>query len=141
MKFKYLFIIIIALAFLGAVHAETFMPTNGTFAYQEVEIFEINGINFTVPTDYNVTYQNHTEMDFKNAQNKLKISVVEKGTIKKVKANATKNITSGKTFLGPVKGYMVDKNGKYTFSYKEDGKLVTLKSKDMQLIIGAMGKE
>ena len=43
--------------------------------------------------------------------------------------------------FGSVEGYLVDKNGTYTFSYKEDEKLVVIKSKDMALMIGAMGKD
>ena len=141
MKFRYLIAIFLVLACIGFASAETFVPTNGTFAYQEVEIFEINGINFTIPTDYDVISENSTEMQFKNGKDKIKISVVENGTVKKVKENKTKKITSGKTMMGSVKGYLVDKNGTFTFSYKEDGKLVVIKSKNMPLIIGAMGKD
>ena len=64
MRFKIVVVCIILLAFVGFASAETFTPTNGTFAYREVEIFDINGINFTVPTDYDVTFENATEMDF-----------------------------------------------------------------------------
>ena len=40
-------------------------------------IIEINGLNFTVPTDYNVTFENGTEMHFKLGSDRLKISVVK----------------------------------------------------------------
>lgn len=126
------------LAFVGLASADPFTPTNGTFAYQEIEIFEINGINFTVPTDYDVIFENGTEMDFRHDKDKLKISVVDNGTVKKVKENKTRNLTSAKTMLGEVKGYLVDRNGTYTFSYKQDDKLVVIKSKNMPLMIGAM---
>jgi hypothetical protein len=43
--------------------------------------------------------------------------------------------------VGSQEGYLVDKNGTFTFSYKEGGKLVTIKSKDMALMMGAMGKD
>lgn len=141
MKLKYVLAIMLLFALIACVHAETFMPDEGIFAFREVETFEINGINFTVPTDYNVTYQGDTEMDFKHVKDKLKISVVKDGKIRKVKNDPSKNITSGKTMLGSVDGYLVDKNGTYTFSYKEDGKLVVIKSKDMALMMGVMGKD
>ena len=138
MKFRYFLAIIILIACIGFASAETFTPTNGTFAYQEVEIFDVNGINFTVPTSYDVIFENDTEMDFKHDKEKLKISVVENGTVKKVKENMTRNLTSGKTMFGAVEGYLVDNNGTYTFSYKQDDKLVVIKSKNMPLMIGAM---
>ena len=43
--------------------------------------------------------------------------------------------------FGSVEGYLVDKNGTYTFSYTEDDKLVVVKSKDMSLMMGAIGKD
>lgn len=141
MRFKYVFALMLLVALLGFVHAEVFMPTNGTFAFQEVEIFEINGINFTIPTVYNLTDEDYNQMTFKSSDDKLKISVIDNGTVKKVKSNRTLNITSGKTMFGSVEGYLVDKNGTYTFSYKEDGKLVTVKSRNMPVMIGAMGKD
>ena len=141
MKFKYLFAMILVLVCVGFASAETFTPDHGNFAYREVEIFEINDINFTVPTDYEDTFENSTEMHFKNSGDKLEISVVENGTVKKVKENKTKNITSGKTMLGPVEGYLVDKNGTYTFSYEDNDKLVVIKSENMPLMIGVMEKD
>lgn len=141
MKIRYIIPILILFALVGTVSAETFTPDEGIFAFREVEIHEINGINFTVPTDYEVTFENSTQKDFKYGKDNLKISVTDNGTVKKVKENKTKNITSGKTMFGSVEGYLVDKNGTYTFSYKEDGKLVVIKSKDMALMIGAIGKD
>ena len=138
MRFKIVVVCIILLAFVGFASAETFTPTNGTFAYREVEIFVINGINFTVPTDYDVTFENATEMDFMHGNDKLNISVTENGTVKKVAGNKTGNVTSARTMFGSVEGYFVDENGTYTFSYRQDGKLVVINSKNMPLMIGAM---
>lgn len=141
MKFKYILAAMMLFAVMGFVHGETFTPDEGIFAYREVEIFEINGINFTVPTDYNVTFENGTEMHFAHDADKLKISVADEGKIRTVKTDRSKNITSGDTMLGSQEGYLVDKNGTYTFSYADSGKLVTVKSRDMSLMMGAMGKD
>lgn len=141
MNFKYILAILVLFALVGFVHAEAFTPNEGIFAYREVDVHEINGLNFTVPTDYKVTFENGTEMHFKHDADKLKISVVKDGKIKKVRKNPSKNVTSGKTMLGSQKGYLVDRNGTYTFSYREDGKLVVIKSRDMVLMMGAMGKD
>lgn len=141
MKLRYVVALVALFAVIGVVHAESFMPDEGIFAYRQVEVFEINGINFTVPTDYDVILENDTDMHFKHGKDKLKISVVKDGKVKKVKRNPSKNITSAKTMVGSQEGYLVDKNGTFTFSYKEDGKLVTIKSKDMALMMGAMGKD
>ena len=141
MKIKYLIPILILFALTSAVSAQTFTPEEGIFAFREVEIYEINQINFTIPTDYDVTFENSTQMDFRHDNDKLKITVIDNGTVKKVKDNKTKNITSSKTMFGSVEGYLVDRNGTYTFSYKENDKLVTIKSKDMALMIGVMGKD
>lgn len=141
MKIKIIIILMIAIGFMGFVQAEPFTPTNGTFAFQEVDIHEINGINFTIPTKYNMTNEGYGEMDFKGDFDKIKIKVTDNGKIKKVKADKSKNISSGKSMLGSVKGYLVNKNGTYTFSYREDGKLVVIKSTNMPLMIGAIGKD
>ena len=141
MKIKYLIILLGALAVMGFAHAEPFTPMNGTFAFQEVDIHEINGINFTMPTKYEITHDAYSEMIFKGDFDKIKITVTDNGTVKKVKADKSKNITSAKTMLGSVKGYLVNKNGTYTFSYKEDGKLIVIKSTNLPLMIGAMGKD
>jgi len=141
MKFKYIVLILLLFSLIACVSAESFTPNEGIFAFREVEIHEINGINFTVPTDYEITFENFTHVDFKQGKDKLKISVVDNGTVKKVKKDLSKNITSGKTMFGSIEGYLVDKNGTYTFSYKEDGKLVVIKSRDMALMMGAIGKD
>ena len=141
MKLRYILPILLFFGLICCVSAETFMPEEGIFAFREVEVFEINGINFTVPTDYEVTSQNSTEMQFAHGKDKLKISVTENGKIKKVKKDLSKNITAEKTMFGSVKGYFVDKNGTFTFSYKEDGKLVVIKSKDTSLMMGVIGKD
>lgn len=141
MKFRYLLLAVLFFCVIACVHAEVYTPDEGIFAFREVETFEINGINFTVPTDYEPTFENETQMDFKNGKDKLKISVVKDGKVKKVKKDKSKNITSEKTMFGSVEGYLVDKNGTYTFSYTEDDKLVVVKSKDMSLMMGAIGKD
>jgi hypothetical protein len=141
MRFKYILAALLFFALMGFVQAETFTPDEGIFAYREVETFEINEVNFTVPTDYNVTFENATEMHFAHGKDKLKISVADGGKVKKVKSDRSKNITSGDTMLGSQEGYLVDRNGTYTFSYVEDGKLIKIKSKDMALMMGAMGKD
>ncbi len=141
MKIKIIITLLIIVGFMGFVQAEPFTPTNGTFAFQEVDIHEINGINFTIPTKYNMTHEGYGEMDFKGDFDKIKIKVTDNGKIKKVKSDKSKNISSGKSMLGSVKGYLVNKNGTYTFSYRDDGKLVVIKSTNMPLMIGAIGKD
>ena len=141
MNIKYIIAFLVLFAVIGFVQAEAFTPDEGIFAYREVDVHEINGLNFTVPTDYNVTFENGTEMHFKHDSDRLKISVVKGGEVKKVKKNPSKNVTSGKTMLGSQEGYLVDRNGTYTFSYRDGGKLVVIKSKDMALMMGAMGKD
>lgn len=139
MRFRYLLIVVLFLVFVGAVSAETFMPDQGLFAFREVEIIEINDVNFTIPTDYEEIQSNNTFKEFKFKNDKLNISVVDNGTVDKVKSNKT--IKSGKTMLGSVDGYLVDRNGTYTFSYHEGDKLVVITSKDMSLMMGVMGKD
>lgn len=80
-------------------------------------------------------------MEFKGDFDKIKVKVNDNAKVKKVKSDKSKNITSSKTMFGSVKGYLVNNNGTYTFSYKEDGKLVVIKSTNMPLMIGAMGKD
>lgn len=140
MKLKYLLAILTIFLFIGIASAQTFTPTEGNFAYREVENITLNGINFTIPTEYEQTFENDTEMHFKGL-NTLKISVNEYGKIEKVKSDPSKNITSEKTMFGSIEGYLVDKNGTYTLSYKEDGKLIVIKSKNMPLMIGVIGKD
>ena len=77
---------------------------------------------------------------FKDGKDKLKISVEKNGKIKKV--NSTKKVKAEKTMVGSVKGYLVDRNStSYTFSYKEGKYLVVIKSKDLSLITGIIGKD
>lgn len=139
MKFKHILLLLIVLAFIGAVSAQSYVPGEGNFAFREVENYTLHDINFTVPTDYNLKDSGDDFLTFKDGKNKLKIITEKNGKIKKV--NSTKKVKSGKTMLGSVKGYLVDRNGSYTFSYKEGKYLVTIKSKDLQLIIGVMGKD
>lgn len=139
MKFRYLLAILLLFALIGFVSAEAFMPEEGTFAFREVENYTLHDINFTVPTEYRLQDSGNDFLDFKHGKDKLKITVVKDGKVKKVKS--TKKIKSGKTMLGSQKGYLVDKKGSYTFSYYEGDYLVTIKSKDMSLMIGVMGKD
>lgn len=139
MKFRYLLAILLLFALIGFVSAEAFMPEEGTFAFREVENYTLHDINFTVPTEYRLQDSGNDFLDFKHGKDKLKITVVKDGKVEKVKS--TKKIKSGKTMLGSQKGYLVDKKGSYTFSYYEGDYLVTIKSKDMSLMIGVMGKD
>ena len=140
MKLRYVVVLVALFAVVGFVHAESFMPDEGIFAFREVETFEINGINFTVPVEYKLKDKQKDSLLFKHGKDKLKITVKKNGKIKKVKS--TKKIKAEKTMIGSVKGYLVDKNGKsYSFSYKEGKYLVTIKSNDMPLLIGVMGKD
>lgn len=140
MKFRYVLLIFLFFAVVSCVSAETFVPNEGIFAFREVETFEINGINFTVPSDYNITCHNNTGIDFRNSHDNLSISVSKHTNVKKVKSDRSKNITAGKTMLGSAEGYLVDNNGTYTFSYTLDDKLVIITSKDMSLMIGIIEK-
>ena len=78
-------------------------------------------------------------MFFDGNNNTLNISVVENGKIKEV--NSTKNVSVSETMLGSVEGYLVDRNGSYTFSFIENDTLVTVSSKDMTLMMGVIGKD
>lgn len=139
MKYKYCILIVILFALAGFVSAETFTPEEGIFAYREVENYTLHDINFTVPTDFKLNDSGDDFLSFKNGKKKLKITVEKNGKIKKV--NSTKKVKSGSTMLGSQKGYLVDRNGSYTFSYKQDKCLVTLKSKDLSLMIGVIGRD
>lgn len=126
MKLRYL--AIIALLFISVgVTSVSYMPDEGTFAFGEVENYTLHDINFTVPVDYELKDIGDDFLVFKHDKEKLKINVTENGKIKKV--NSTKNVTAGKTMMGSQEGYLVDRNGSYTFSYKEGDYLVTIKSK------------
>ncbi len=140
MKFKYVIAVLLFFALISVACAETFVPTEGDFAFREVENFTLHGINFTVPTDYKLKDRGDDFLLFKDGKDKLKISVEKNGKIKKVKS--TKKVKAGKTMVGSVKGYLVDKNSKsYTFSYKEGKYLVVIKANDLSLIMGVMGKD
>ena len=140
MKARYLLLILLVFVFLGIVSAKSFVPTEGDFAFKEVENYTLHGINFTVPVEYKLKDKGKDFLLFKDGKKKLKITVEKNGTIKKVKS--TKKIKAGKTMLGSVKGYLVDKNSKsYTFSYKQGKYLVVIRSNDLPLIIGVMGKD
>ena len=140
MKLRYLLLALLIFAFVGFVAAETFTPTEGAFAFKEVENYTLHGINFTVPVEFKLKDKTDDSLLFRDGKNKLKISVEKNGKIKKV--NSTKKIKAEKTMLGSVKGYLVDRNSKsYSFSYKEGKYLVVIKSNDLPLIIGVMGKD
>lgn len=140
MKLRYVVAAVLLFALVGFVCAEAYVPTEGDFAFREVENFTLHGINFTVPTDYKLKDSGDDFLLFKNGKDKLKITVEKNGKIKKV--NSTKKIKAGKTMIGSVKGYLVDKNStSYTFSYKEGEYLVVIKSKDLSLITGMIGTD
>jgi hypothetical protein len=140
MKFKYLIPVLLLFVLMGFACAEKYTPTEGDFAFREVENFTLHGINFTVPTDYKLKDSGDDFLLFKDGKDKLKISVEKNGKIKKV--NSTKKVKAEKTMVGSVKGYLVDRNStSYTFSYKEGKYLVVIKSKDLSLITGIIGKD
>lgn len=139
MKFKMALAIVVIVALAGVVSAETYMPQDGVFAYTEVENYTLNGFNFTMLADYDLTFENETCMMFEGDNNTLNISVDDNGKIAKV--NSTKNVTASETMLGSAEGYLVDRNGSYTFSFLENGKLITVSSKDMTLMMGVIGKD
>ena len=139
MKLKYLLIALLALALAGAVSAQSYRPTQDTFAYIEVENYTLHDINFTVPVEYELKDSGEDFLLFKHGKEKLKINAVKNGTIKKV--NSTKKVKANTTLLGTQKGYLVDRNGSYTFSYHEGKYLVTIKSKNLPLVNGVMGKD
>ena len=138
MKLKYLILVAVIFTSIGAASA-AFMPEEGTFAFMEVENYTLHDINFTVPTDYELKDSGDDFLIFKNAKNKLNITVIKDGEIRKVKS--TTKVKATDTMLGSQEGYLVDRNGSYTFSYNEGDYLVTIKSKDMHLMIGVMGKD
>ena len=140
MKIKIILFTGLLLVLVGAVSAGTFMPTEGIFAFQVVENYTLHDINFTVPSDYKLTGQGDDFLQFKHGKDRLKITTDKGGKVKKV--NSTKKVRAGKTNLGSVRGYLVDKNStSYTFSYKEGKYLVTIKAKDLRLIMGAIGQD
>ncbi|MBQ9159972.1 MAG: hypothetical protein IJ122_01450 [Methanobrevibacter sp.] len=138
MKLKYLILAIIVLTSIGVTSA-AFLPEEGTFAFMEVENYTLHDINFTVPTDFKLNDSGDDFLIFKNGKDKLNITVIKDGKIKEV--NSTKKVKATDTMLGSQEGYLVDRNGTYTFSYFDGDYLVTIKSKDMHLMIGVMGKD
>ena len=52
MKLRYLIAILAILLFVGFVSGEKFTPSEGDFAFKEVENYTLHGINFTVPVEY-----------------------------------------------------------------------------------------
>lgn len=137
MKFKILVAVLLVFGLIGVVYSASYMPETGIFAYKEVENYTLDGFNFTVPVSYNLTSQTNSSLSFKGFNDTLKINVVENGEIKQV--NSTKNVTAGETMLGSQEGYLVERNGTYTFSYIEDEYLVRVSSKNMTLMMGVLG--
>lgn len=137
MKMRYIFFMIILALSIGA--ASAYMPHEGTFAYREVENHTLHGINFTVPDDFTLNESTPDMLYFTHGKEKLKITAEKNGKIKKV--NSTKKVKASRTMLGSQKGYLVEKNRKYTFSYRDGDYLVVIKSSDIPLMIGVMGKD
>lgn len=139
MKFKIALACILMILSIGIASAESYMPQDGVFAFKEVENYTLNGFNFTILSNYDVLMENETHMAFEGDNNTLNISVVDGGNITRV--NSTDNVTASDTMLGSVEGYLVDRNGSYTFSFIENDKLITVSSKDMTLMMGVIGKD
>ena len=116
------------------------MPHDGVFAYKEVENHTLNGFNFTILSEYKLVYQNTTHMFFEGNNNALNISVEDNN--KTTDDFSTENMTASETtMLGSVEGNFADRNGTYTFSFEDNGKLITVSSKDMTLMMGVIGKD
>ena len=137
MKFKILMAVLVLFSLMGIVCSSSYTAESGVFIYKEVENYTLNGFNFTVPTSYNLTLENDTSLAFEGDNDTLVIDVIKDGKIKTV--NSTKNVTADNTMLGSVEGYLVDRNGTYTFSYIEEDSLVSVSSKDMTLMMGVLG--
>ena len=138
MKYELALAFALFFVFIASVSAQAYVPSEGEFAYVEVENYTLHDINFTVPTDFGLLDSGDDFLDFAHGKEKLKISAVKNAKIKKVKS--TKKVKSSKTMLGSQEGYLVDRNGSYAFSYYEGNYLVTIKSKNIPLMIGVMGK-
>ena len=136
MKFKILIAAVLVFALMGFACA-SFTAENGIFIYKEVENYTLNGFNFTVPIDYELSLENDTALSFDGANDTLTVTVIKDGVIEKV--NTTKNVTADETMFGSVEGYLVNNNGTYTFSYVEDDYLISASSKDMTLMMGVLG--
>lgn len=139
MKFKIALAIVLIIISVGVVSAESYMPHDGVFAYKEVENYTLNGFDFMILSEYNLVFENETHMEFEGSNNTLNISAVDGGEI--VKVNSTENATASDTMFGSVEGYLVDRNGSYTFSFMENNTLITVSSKDMTLMMGVIGKD
>lgn len=139
MKLKIALAIVLVMISIGVVSAESYMPQEGVFAFKEVEDYTLNGFNFTILSEYDLVFENQTHMEFEANNNTLNISVVENGNITEV--NSTNNVTASQTMLGSVEGYLVDRNGSYTFSFFENETLITVSSNDMTLMMGVIGKD
>ena len=94
MKLRYLIAILAILLFVGFVSGEKFTPSEGDFAFKEVENYTLHGINFTVPVEYKLKDKQKDSLLFKHGKDKLKITVKKNGKIKKVKS--TKKIKAEK---------------------------------------------
>lgn len=136
MKFKILAAVLLTFCLMGIVCAG-YTADSGIFIYKEVDNYTLNGFNFTIPTDYELIFENETSLTFEGDNDTLIIDVIEDGEIEKV--NSTKNVTADETMFGSIEGYLVDRNGTYTFSYIEDDYLVSVSSKDMALMMGVLG--
>lgn len=139
MKFKILFALALVLASAGLACAESYMPHDGVFAYQEVENYTLNGFNFTILSSYDLAFENGTHMFFNGNNNTLNISVTDGGDVDEV--NSSENVTASQTMFGSVEGYLVDNNGSYTFSFIENDTLISVSSKDMSLMMGVIGRD
>lgn len=138
MKFKIFIICLIILASAGFACAETYMPQDGQFAYMEVQNYSLNDFDFIMPVIYNLTYQDDTNMYFEGNNKTFDITVVKDAN---QSMYATNDSAGSKTMIGSVEGNLVEKNGTYTFSFHQQDYTVTLKSKDMSLMIGVMGRD
>ena len=140
MKIKFLIAILLILTSVGFVYSESYMPHDGVFAYKEVENHTLNGFNFTILSEYKLVYQNTTHMFFEGNNNTLNISVEDNN--KTTDDYSTENMTASETtMMGSVEGNFADRNGTYTFSFEDNGKLITVSSKDMTLMMGVIGKD
>lgn len=139
MKFKLFMVVFLAVICVSAVSAAIYTPQEGTFAYKEVQEYTLSGFNFTMLNSYDIVFHDETHMSFRGNNNTLNITVSDNGTIDEI--NSTEGSDASKTMLGPVEGYLVDRNGDYTFSFIEDNSLVTLSSNDLSLMIGVIGED
>lgn len=138
MRFKILILSFIVLASIGFAYAGTYVPQEGQFAYIEVQNYSLNGFDFIMPTSYNLTYKDDTNMYFEGNNKTFDVTVVKDYN---QSTDQTFNTSASKTMLGSVEGDMVEKNGTYSFSFHQQDYTVTLTSKDMSLMIGIIGRD